>query len=71
MADDDEPLKTTATYETEAYFKRGDFEAGSQSVIVISCDEKNFILKAKIKAFHLGETIFERSYEELIPRYIF
>lgn len=71
VVDDDEPLKTTATYETKAYFKRGDFEAGTQSVMVISCDEKDFILEAEIKAFHLGEAIFERSYEEYIPRYIF
>ncbi len=71
VVDDDKPLKTTATYETKAYFKRGDFEAGAYSVMVISCDEKDFMLKAKINAFHMGEAIFERSYEEHIPRYIF
>ncbi len=71
VVDDDDPLKTTATYETKAYFKRGNFEASTHSLMVVSCDEKDFILKAEIKAFHIGETIFERSYEEHIPRYIF
>ena len=69
--DDTDPLKTTAAYETKAYFKRGDFEASTHSVMAFSCDEKDFILKAEIKAFHIGEAIFERSYEEHIPRYIF
>ena len=43
VVEDDDPLKTTAAYETKAYFKRGDFEAGTHSEMEIRCDENYFI----------------------------
>lgn len=69
--DNKNPLKTTATYDTTAYFQREGFDVRSENKMTVSCDEKDFIITARTVVYLNQEVFFERSYDERIGRHIF
>jgi putative CocE/NonD family hydrolase len=69
--DKDDPLQAKATYVYLSELERKGFKAGTKSRLIFSCDEMHFILDAVIKAYHNGKKIFERTWDERVPRAIF
>lgn len=69
--DHEDPLKTTAVYDTTARFIRQGFDAQTVNKMTVSCDETDFIITAKTTVYLNDRIIFQRAYDQRIERHIF
>ncbi len=69
--DNDDPLKTTAVYDTTAQFIRDGFDARTVNKMTVSCDETDFIITAKTTVYLNDRIFFQRAYNHRIERHIF
>jgi hypothetical protein len=65
---DDDPLAATAEVTWSWEFARKDWRIRTESRTHMSCTKRDFIVHATLAAFEGDEKIFERSFEEVIPR---
>jgi hypothetical protein len=69
--DNEDPLETTAVYDTSARFIRHGFDACTVNKMTVSSDETDFIITAKTSVYLNGRLFFERAYDQRIGRHIF
>ncbi len=63
-----DPLAARAAIEQKTVFKRGDWSVRIECRTALSSDGGNFRLQATLEAWEGGERIFERAWDEAIPR---
>jgi hypothetical protein len=65
---EDDPLSTTAEVSWTWEFQRKDWRIRTESRTHVSCTRRDFIIRASLEAYE-GETqVFEREFEERVPR---
>ena len=64
----DDPLSARAEAIWNFETRRKDWQVSTRSKSVMTCDAKNFYLSAELEAFENGESVFQRSWQETIPR---
>mgnify|MGYP003347280831 FL=1 len=65
---DDDPLAATAEVTWNWHFERDNWRVRTESRTHMSCTKREFIVKASLCAYEGDEKVFERSFEEKIPR---
>lgn len=65
---EDDPLAATAEVTWTWTFERKDWRIRTESRTHMSCTKRNFILHASLAAYEDDDKVFERSFEEVIPR---
>ena len=66
--DPDNPLSARGQTHWSQTQSRGDWSVSTETFAEMTSDAESFHLKAQIKAFEGGELIFERHFEEEVPR---
>ena len=65
---DDEPLSATAEVTWTWEFERKDWRIRTESRTHVSCTKRDFIIRANLEAYQGEKKVFERAFEERIPR---
>ena len=63
-----DPLSARGETHWSQTLSRNDWSVSTETSAEMVCDAQNFRLKAQIKAFEGGELVFERHFEEEVPR---
>ena len=66
---EDDPLSCTAEVTWQWVFERKDWKIRTETRTHVSCTKKDYVIKADIQAYEGEKKVFERSFEELIPRH--
>ncbi len=65
---DNEPLSATAEVTWSWEFERGDWNIRTETRTHVSCTKKDFVIRARIQAYEGKNRVFERDFEERVPR---
>jgi predicted acyl esterase len=65
---EDDPLSASADVTWTWEFERKDWCIRTESRTHVSCNKREFIVRAKLEAYENGEKVFERSFDERVPR---
>jgi hypothetical protein len=65
---DEDPATTRVWSRNEIYLERPGWKVGTIGSLEMSADRENFHLIVELKAFHNDDQIFERRWDEQIPR---
>ena len=65
---DNDPLSATAEVTWAWEFERGDWSIRTETRTQVSCTKKDFIIRARLEAYEGGKRVFERDFEERVPR---
>ena len=66
---EDDPLAASAEVTWTWDFERADWRIRTESRTEMTCTRHDFIVRATLKAFEGESKVFERSFEEVIPRH--
>jgi hypothetical protein len=66
---EDEPLSCTAEVTWTWGFERGDWRIRTESRTHVSCTKKDFVIRARLEAYEGEARVFERDFEEKVPRH--
>ena len=66
--DPTDPLSARGETHWSQTLSRNDWSVSTETSAEMVCDAQNFRLKAQIKAFEDGDLVFERHFEEEVPR---
>ena len=64
----DDPLSARVEAIWNFATRRETWQVETRSKSVMTCDAKNFYLSAEVEAFENGDSVFQRSWQETIPR---
>jgi hypothetical protein len=65
---EDAPLSATAEVTWTWEFERGDWQIRTESRTHVSCTKKDFLLRASLAAYEGSAQVFERVFEQRVPR---
>jgi putative CocE/NonD family hydrolase len=65
---DDDPLAATAEVTWTWEFERDDWRIRTETRTHVSCTKRDFIIRARIEAYEGESRVFERDFEERVPR---
>jgi len=65
---EDDPLSCTAEVTWTWEFERGDWKIRTESRTHVECTKREFIVTARLEAYEGEARVFERSFEERLPR---
>ncbi len=65
------PLSACIEYQSDFSFLRDDWDVMTQSQLIVTCDESNFILKGQIRGFENNQQVLNRNWDVKIPRLVF
>ena len=65
---EDDPLAATAEVMWSWVFERDDWKIRTESRTHMSCTKRDFILQASLTAYEGESKVFERTFNEVIPR---
>ncbi|HSQ05065.1 MAG TPA: CocE/NonD family hydrolase C-terminal non-catalytic domain-containing protein, partial [Burkholderiales bacterium] len=65
---DDDPLSTTAEVTWTWEFERKDWRIRTESRTHVSCTKREFVVRARLEAYEGESRVFERDFEERVPR---
>jgi putative CocE/NonD family hydrolase len=65
---DNDPLAATAEVTWSWEFERGDWNIRTETRTQVSCTKKDFVIRARIEAYEGKKRVFERDFEERVPR---
>jgi putative CocE/NonD family hydrolase len=65
---DDDPLAATAEVTWTWEFERDDWQIRTETRTHVSCTKRDFIIRARIEAYEAEKRVFERDFEERVPR---
>ena len=63
-----DPLRARAAIEQRTELRRGDWSVAVETGVEISCTHEVFRVEARIAASAAGRTVFERRWDERVPR---
>ncbi|MCC7079220.1 MAG: CocE/NonD family hydrolase [Burkholderiales bacterium] len=63
-----DPLSATADVGWTWEFERGDWRIRTESRTQVSCTKREFVIRGKLAAYEGDENVFEREFEERVPR---
>ena len=63
-----DPLSACVEYRADFTFARDDWQARTESLLVVTCDATQFRLDGRITAYEGTEVVCERTWEEHLPR---
>jgi hypothetical protein len=64
----EDPLACRSSVLVTQTYKRGDWDAGFDSEVVVTCDAKYFYVNSWVKAYDHGKVFATREYKEKIKR---
>ncbi|TGU37576.1 peptidase S15, partial [bacterium M00.F.Ca.ET.152.01.1.1] len=64
----DDPLSAAGSTHWTQSFSRNEWSVRTETVADMRCDAQNFILGARIEAYEGANLVFERDFEQIIPR---
>jgi uncharacterized protein len=64
----DDPLSGHWQVEGSVHYRRGDWDARTETSIAISADEATYRIVARLRALDHGKVIFERDFDRQVPR---
>lgn len=65
---EDDPLSATAEVTWTWEFERGDWHIRTETRTQVSCTKKDFVIRARLEAYEGKNRVFERDFEERVPR---
>jgi hypothetical protein len=65
---EDDPLAATAEVTWTWEFERGDWQIRTETRTHVSCTKREFIVLARLEAYEGKKRVFERDFEERVPR---
>ncbi|MGZ5167320.1 MAG: CocE/NonD family hydrolase [Burkholderiales bacterium] len=65
---EDEPLSSTAEVTWTWEFEREDWRIRTESRTHVSCTKRDFVIRARLEAYEGDDKVFERDFEERVPR---
>jgi hypothetical protein len=65
---EDDPLSATAEVGWTWEFERADWRIRTESSTHVSCTRREFVIRGKLAAYEGGANVFEREFEERVPR---
>jgi len=65
---EDDPLSATAEVTWTWEFERGGWRIRTESRTQVSCTKKDFVISARLEAYEGDKRVFERDFEERVPR---
>ena len=65
---EDDPLSATAEVTWTWEFERGGWRIRTESQTHVSCTKRDFIIRARMEAYEGDKRVFERDFEERVPR---
>jgi predicted acyl esterase len=66
---DDEPLSATAEVTWTWAFERDGWRIRTESRTHVSCTQRDFLIRARLEAYEGDARVFERDFEERVPRH--
>ncbi|TGR77396.1 peptidase S15, partial [Mesorhizobium sp. M2D.F.Ca.ET.223.01.1.1] len=64
----DDPLSAKGSTHWTQTFLRNEWSVRTETFAEMRCDAQNFILSARIEAYEAENLVFERDFEQIIPR---
>ncbi|MGH8665458.1 MAG: hypothetical protein ACREUX_14445, partial [Burkholderiales bacterium] len=65
---EDDPLSATAEVGWTWEFERGDWRIRTESQTQVLCTKRDFVIRGKLAAYEGDANVFEREFEERVPR---
>lgn len=65
---DDDVLSAVAAYQFNMGYAREGWDVSTRGQMTITCDRNSFFLRGDLRAFDDGAEVFQRSWDETIPR---
>jgi hypothetical protein len=65
---EDDPLSCTAEMDRHLEWERPDWHIGVESQLRLSCTESTFVVEIALRAQYNGAVVFERRWQEQLPR---
>jgi len=65
---EDDPLSATAEVDWTWEFARGDWRIRTFTRTQVECSRREFIIRSRLEAYENGKPVFERSFEDRVPR---
>lgn len=65
---EDDPLSATAEVTWTWEFERKDWRIRTETRTHVSCTRRDFVVRARLEAYEGDERVFERDFEERVPR---
>jgi hypothetical protein len=66
---EDDPLSCIAEVTWQWVFERKDWRIRTETSTRVTCTKKDYVIKARIEAYEGGAKVFEREFQEKVPRH--